>query len=142
MRITVNRNENTFTPQLADRINVKTTAIYDALASIETTPIYPKLSVETFDINTVNIPIVSYVENNSFCIGGHLYLINCKIVFKEEIKTTHYVEVARITTPPNIDIFLQYDDMKYIYKIEKGTQSVYLYGNPGKEARLYFYYIV
>lgn len=142
MRITVNRNEDTFTPQLADRINVKTTALYDALNTIETTPIYPKLSTDSFDINTVNIPIVSYTENSSFCVGGHLYIINCKIVFTEEIETKHYVEIARLTTPPNIDIFAQYNDGQYLIKVEKGTQSVYLYGKPGKEARLYFYYIV
>ncbi len=142
MIIYCDRNDGIFTPQMSDRINVKSNNLYDKIDAIEVTPIYPHVDVDSLTLNVVNNPMVQYVVDNSLVINHHLYVINVTVTLQNSYVEDHFVKIGDLTVPPVTDIVCQYDDGAMILKVEKGQTGIYLMGNLGRQPSFYFYYVV
>lgn len=142
MIITCDRQDGIFTPQMSDRINVKSTALWERIQDINVTPIYPKIAADTEHINTTGIPIVSYVVDNSIVVGNHLHIINFTITFNGNVSYNSFGRIANLNVAPITDILVQFYDGKYVLYVEKGTTEIKILGNVGTQAQIYFYYVV
>lgn len=142
MVIYCDRNDGIFTPQMSDRINVKSDNLYEKINSIQVTPIYPHMDVDSLTLNVINNSMVDYVVDNSLVINHHLYVINLTVTLKQSYVMDHFVKIGDLSVPPVTDILQQYDDGALILKVEKGQTGIYLMGNLGMQPAVYFYYIV
>lgn len=142
MVIYCDRNDGIFTPQMSDRINIKSDNLYEKINSIQVVPIYPHMDVDSLTLNVMNNSLVNYVVDNSLVINHHLYVINVTITLNQTITTDHFVKIGDLTVPPVTDIIQQYDDGAMILKVEKGKTGLWLMGNLGIQPAIFFYYIV
>ncbi len=142
MIIYCDRNDGIFTPQMSDRINVKSDNLYEKINGISVTPIYPHVDVDSLTLNVANNPMVDYVVDNSLVINHHLYVINVTVTCKQSYVMDHFVKIGDLNVPPVTDIICQYDDGALILKVEKGQTSIQLMGNLGMQPSFYFYYVV
>lgn len=142
MIIYCDRTDGIFTPQMSDRINIKSNNLYEKIESITVTPIFPHVDVDSLTLNVVNNEMVDYVVDNSLVINHHLYVINVTVTLTQSYTMDHFVKIGDLAVPPVTDIIQQYDDGALILKVEKGQTGIYLMGSLGSQPSFYFYYVV
>lgn len=142
MLIMCDRQDGIFTPQMSDRINIKTTALWERINGMDVPVIYPKLKVSEDEINTANISIIKESSNYSLQIGGGLHVINFRVTFDTPL-TLNNTTIGQLTTPPNGDILVTLNNGNIVIIVQKGTTAIKAFSNSSiQQVVCYFTYVV
>lgn len=142
MLIMCDRQDGIFTPQMSDRINIKTTALWEKINGMYVPAIYPKLKVSEDEINTANISIIKESSNYSLQIEGGLHVINFRVTFDTPL-TLNNTTIGQLTTPPNGDILVTLNNGNIVIIVQKGTTAIKAFSNSSiQQAVCYFTYVV
>ena len=137
----IDRQSGVFNPQTSDRINIKSTALWEKIQEVYNPAIYPKLQVEADDIGWQDISIIKEVSNTSFTIGGNLHIVNYRITFNTSLQLTNNT-IGFLRFPPNGDIIVSFNDGAYIAIVKKGTTPIKVTtASSVQQVQVYFTYV-
>ncbi len=137
----IDRQSGVFNPQTSDRINIKSTALWEKIQGINAPVIYPKLQVDADDIGWQSVSGIAEVSNTSFTIGGNLHIVNYRITLTRPMQLTNNT-IGLLRFPPNGDIIVSFNDGAYIAIVRKGTAQIKVTtADTVQQLQVYFTYV-
>lgn len=157
MYISIDRQDGTFTPQAADRINIKSSNLWNQIQSMNVPVIANKEVVELEQISPLTSG-VTMTNDNSFHVGK-IHYINAQ--FTTSLGQPYYVEdedgnriwyppkftkIADVRTPPSERVYVSLNDGEgntWFYKIDAGSSELCLanYSTSNTYVPCFLYYI-
>jgi len=141
MLIMCDRKDGIFTPKMSDRINQKSTMLWEKIQGLQVPAIYPKLSVDSEEVNVNNITFIKEKTDSSFNINSLFHIVNFRVSFSAPV-SLNGTTIAQLPIAPNGDIIMSYNDGAYLVIVQKGTNEIKCWsGDSVMQVAVYFTYV-
>lgn len=141
MLIMCDRKDGIFTPKMSDRINQKSTMLWEKIQDLSVPAIYPKLSVYSEEVNVNNITFIKEKTDASFNINSLLHIVNFRVSFSAPV-SLNGTTIGQLPIAPNGDIIVSFNDGEYLVIVQKGTNEIKCWsGTSVMQVAVYFTYV-